>query len=167
MDGVLIHPDFARRIDRAVKYIEADRRSGRRDRRNPAPAYRSGQALPARIMSSTAIGANRWRYAAQPVKWNYSANRFDPPESGVLSIDCYNTRESHNDGVGQEGEGVTVGAVGNAIITLLPIMTGCHVFLFRGFKPAAVNPAAESVGDEAATVYLFEAPNAVSVTCSG
>lgn len=166
MDGVLIHPDFAKRIARAVKVVEAEHRSGRHHRRNPAPAYRGTAALPARIMSFVSLGANRWEYRAKPVKWNFSTLRFDPPAAEVQEIVCYNARESHNDGTGQEGEGVTVGVFGNATITMLPIMVGCHVFLFRAHKPAEINLAAETVSGLPATVYLFEAPNAVSVTCS-
>lgn len=133
-------------------------------RRSPG----GGSLIPARITAVVEqMRPNVWLYRAKQVAWNFVENRYDPPADDAEEVDCYNTREAHNDGLDGEGEGITVGVVGSALVALKPIMVGCHVHLFRqsGSKPGG-GPASETATTVPATVYLFEASNAVSVTCS-
>lgn len=167
MAGVVLSKQFAKRVNAAVKRVEAMERSGHAFRRNPAPSYFGGALTPAFVTGSTLIRPNVWRYRARKRTFNTeteSPNAFLPED---LEFDCYNWREQNNAATGEQGVGVPVGTVGGATITLKPIRTGCPILVWRAGtpKPQVLNNDPVVIPTDTDVAYIFEADNAPNVSC--
>lgn len=154
-DGKLLSPKDeltlrAMRMQLASMRRELDLVKRRRER-----AQRRGDDFVGigRITDSDAIvgESNRWQYDITLVEE-------DTGESVLTYIDtateitAQNLAEVHNDGSGQESNGVMVGSGGGAVVSLIPIMND---------RPVRVYRRAGNGG------YYIDVANDVEVTCDG